>query len=184
MKKLTIVFAIMFTAIFAHAQQTVIVQRPGILTDLVGAAGALIELPVALAEGIAVGTAEAAGALINGSTSVYVVPQAPVATTPVVTAVPGYTTPIVMTPAPVAKPVPVVPAAPPVLAVPVPAAPPAIPTVVPSSSVTITSYSPSGVVSVTRPVSAYETGNITVPVPVEHRVGSSPFVNPYVYRPW
>ena len=173
MKKLTIVFAIMFTAIFAHAQQTVIVQRPGILTDLVGAAGALIELPVALAEGIAVGTAEAAGALINGSTSVYVVPQAPVATTPVVTAVPGYTTPIVMTPAPVAKPVPVV-----------PAAPPAIPTVVPSSSVTITSYSPSGVVSVTRPVSAYETGNITVPVPVEHRVGSSPFVNPYVYRPW
>ena len=175
MKKLTIVFAIMFTAIFAHAQQTVIVQRPGILTDLVGAAGALIELPVALAE--------AAGALINGSTSVYVVPQAPVATTPVVTAVPGYTTPIVMTPAPVVKPV-VVPATPPVLAVPVPAAPPAIPTVVPSSSVTITSYSPSGVVSVTRPVSAYETGNITVPVPVEHRVGSSPFVNPYVYRPW
>ena len=172
MKKLTIVFAIMFTAIFAHAQQTVIVQRPGILTDLAGAAGALIELPAALAEGIIVGTAEAAGALINGSTSVYVVPQAPVATTPVVTTVPGYTTPIVMTPAPVAKPVVV------------PATPPAIPTVVPSSSVTITSYSPSGVVSVTRPVSAYEIGNITVPVPVEHRVGSSPFVNPYVYRPW
>lgn len=169
MKKLTIVFVIMFTAIFAHAQQTIIVQRPGILTDLVGAAGALIELPAALAEGIVVGTAEAAGSLIHGSTSVYVVPSAPVVTTPVVTTpvvttVPGYTTPIVTTPAPVVTRPVVVP-------------PPA------QSSVTITTYSPSGVVSVTRPVSAYETGNITIPVPVEHRVGSSPFVNPYVFRP-
>ena len=166
MKKFAIALTIMFVAVFAHAQQTIVVQRPGILTDLAGVAGALVELPAALAEGIVVGTAEAAGSLIHGSTSVYVVPPAvttPVVTAPVITTVPGYTTPIVTTPAPVVtRPVVVPPPAP--------------------SSVTITTYSPGGVVSVTRPTSAYETGNITIPVPVEHRVGPGPYVNPYVRR--
>jgi len=164
MKKLVITI-VLFAAIFmtVNAQTTVVVNRPGILTDLAGAASALVQLPVSLAEGIVVGTAEAAGSLINGSTSVYVVPQTPVVTTPVVTTVPGYPTPIVTTPAPVVtRPV--------VVAPPVPA------------TTTITTYSPGGVVSVTRPVSTYETGNIVIPAPVEYRVGTSPYVNPYIRR--
>lgn len=176
MKKTLIAITIMFTALFVHAQTTVVVQRPGLLTDLAGAAGALVELPAALAEGIVVGAAEAAGSLIHGSTQVYVVPQTPVVTTtpvvtsPVITTVPGYTTPIVTTPAPVVTR--------PVVVAPAPA----------TTTITTTTHSIGGTVTttVTRPISSYETpsvGRVIVPVPVEHRVGPSPLANPYVFRP-
>ena len=50
-----------------HAQQTVIVQRPGIFTDI---ATALVAVPAAALTGIVEGTVESVGSLINGSTTV------------------------------------------------------------------------------------------------------------------
>lgn len=48
----------------------------------------------------------------------------------------------------------------------------------------ITNYGNGTAVTVTRPASAYELGGTVIaPVAPEHRVGSSPFVNPYIYRP-
>jgi len=53
---------------------------------------------------------------------------------------------------------------------------------VPSTTV-ITRYGDGSVTTVTRQVSAYELGpNVVIPVDPAHRVGSSPHVNPYVYR--
>ena len=156
----------------AHAQTTVIVQqRPGILTDLVNVAEALITLPLAAAEGIVVGTAEAVGALLHGSNDVYIVPQPQVlAPAPVVVAPQPQvvvTAPVVVAPQPQV-----------VVTAPVVAAPQ------PVTTITTTTRSAGGIVTttVTRPASAYELGTPLAPVPVEHRVGSSPFVNPYVYR--
>ena len=94
MKKLILTLTIgllAFTA--AHAQQTIIVQRPGIFTNLASAAGSIITLPLAVAEGIVVGTAEATGSLIHGSTQIVVTPSAKL--------VPG---PLVCVPAPVVVP--------------------------------------------------------------------------------
>ena len=128
-----------------HAQQTIIVQRPGIFTDLASAAGAIITLPLAVVEGVVVGTADAAGSLIHGSTEIVVVPPATSVPTPLV----------------IASPQPVQ----------------------PSTTIT-TRYSDGSVVQVTKPASAYELGSvILLPVDPNHRVGSSPHVNPYVYRP-
>ena len=62
-----------------HAQQTVIVQRPGIIADITTATGMILSLPFAFAEGIVVGSAEAVGSMLHGSTEVIVVPS----TTPV-----------------------------------------------------------------------------------------------------
>ena len=62
-----------------HAQQTVIVQRPGIFTELASAAGTIVSFPFAVVEGVVVGTAEAVGSVFHSSTEVIVVPS----TTPV-----------------------------------------------------------------------------------------------------
>ena len=59
MKKLTLILTLAICATFAHAQTTVVVQRPGLLTDLAGVAGALVAAPVIAAEGIVTGAAEA-----------------------------------------------------------------------------------------------------------------------------
>ena len=82
--------ALMTTA-SVHAQTTVVVQRPGLLSGLVDTAEALLLLPLAVAEGVVVGTAEAADAILCGSTTVYTAP-APVVVSPA---------PVVVAPAPV-----------------------------------------------------------------------------------
>ena len=128
-----------------HAQQTIIVQHPGILTEIATATTTIISLPFALAEGVVVGSAEVVGSILHGSAEVIMVPSA----TPVPAQV------FVGTPQPVQ----------------------------PSTTIT-TRYSDGSVVQVTRPASAYELGSvILLPVDPNHRVGSSPHVNPYVYRP-
>ena len=141
-----------------HAQQTIIDHRTGIFTDLASAAGAIITLPLAVVEGVVVGTADAAGSLIHGSTEIVVVPPA--------TAVPAAT---VCVPAPSTSFAPVV----------VPHAPAVIPT-----TTIITTHGDGTVTTVTRQVSAYELGPVILtPVDPNHRVGASPHVNPYVHRP-
>ena len=140
-----------FTAIHA---QTVVIQRPGILTDL---ATALVGVPATAVTGIVVGTVEAAGSLIHGSTEIVVVPPArPISP------------PMVVTPAPV-------------MATP-PAAVTLAPAAIPSTTI-ITTHGDGSVTTVTRQASAYELGPVILtPVDPTYRVGSSPYVNPYVYR--
>ena len=141
-----------------HAQQTIIVQRPGIFTDLASAAGSIITLPLAVVEGIVVGSADAAGYLIHGSTEIVVVPPAK--------PVPGTTVPVVAVPVHQASVV-------------VPRAPAVIPT-----TTIVTTNGDGTVTTVTRSASAYELGSVIMtPVSPSHRVGTSPQVNPYVYRP-
>ena len=181
MKKLF--FAILaFCAVLStvHAQQTIVIRRPGILTDLAEAAGAIATLPLAVAEGVMIGTAEAAGTLLHGSNRVVVTPAPVVMPAPLV----------VSTPAVVQVPVAVQPRA--IVPAPVVTAPASSVTVTTSASVaapaapmtTITTvYRDGRTVSVTREASAYELGGAVIaPVLPEHRVGSSPFVNPYIYR--
>ena len=140
-----------FTAVHA---QTVVIQRPGILTDL---ATALVGVPANTVTGIVVGTVEAAGSLIHGSTEIVVMPPA----TPI-------SPPIVVTPAPVMATSPVA----------VSLAPAAIPT-----TTIVTTHGDGTVTTVTRQASAYELGPVVLtPVDPMHRVGPSPHVNPYVYR--
>ena len=158
MKKLTIALILgllVFTSL--HAQQTVVIERPGVFTDLASAAGAIIALPLVAVEGIVVGTVEAAGSLIHGSTQIVVVPPA--------RPVPA---PVVVTPAPV-------------MATP-PAAVTLAPAAIPTTTI-ITTHGDGTVTTVTRRASAYELGpTVLAPVDPTHRVGSSPLVNPYVYR--
>ena len=71
-----------------HAQQTVIVQHPGIITDITTATGTILSLPFAFAEGVVVGTAEAVGSLLHGSTEVIVMPSTTPVSAPVVVATP------------------------------------------------------------------------------------------------
>jgi len=147
----------LFLAILAfipvHAQQTVVIERPGVLSDLASAVSAIVALPIVAVEGIVVGTAEATGSLLHGSTTVIVAPSA--------------------------KPVPT-PSA--VIPVPVSTAVKTPPVLIPTTTI-VTTHSDGTVTTVTRRASAYELGpNIVVPVDPAHRVGSSPFANPYVYR--
>ena len=92
------VCALMSTA-SVHAQTTVVVKRPGLLSGLVDTAEALLLLPLAVAEGVVVGTAEAADAILNGTTTVYTTTPATVYASPA---------PVVVSPAPVVAPAPVV----------------------------------------------------------------------------
>ena len=140
-----------FTAVHA---QTVVIQRPGILTDL---ATALVGVPATAVTGIVVGTVEAAGSLFHGSTQIVVVPPArPVSP------------PMVVTPAPV-------------MATP-PAAVTLAPAAIPTTTI-VTTHGDGSVTTVTRQASAYELGPVILtPVDPTHRVGPSPHVNPYVYR--
>lgn len=141
----------------AHAQQPVVIQHPGILTDLATAAGAIVTLPLAAVEGFVVGTAEATGSLIHGSTQIVVMPPA----------------------RPVSPPMVVIPA--PVMATP-PAAVALAPAAIPATTI-ITTHDDGSVTTVTRQASAYELGPVILtPVDPSHRVGPSPHVNPYVYR--
>ena len=160
MKKLLIALSLgllAFTTV--HAQHTtVVIQRPGILTELATTAGTIVALPFAVVEGIVIGTTEAVSEMIHESTEVIVMPPAK----PV--------------PAPIAIP----PA--PVVVMP-PAAVKTAPTIAPTTTIT-TRYDDGSVVQVTRQASAYELGPGPVIVPVDpaHRVGSSPHANPYVFR--
>jgi hypothetical protein len=170
MKKL--IFSILGLMTFAtvHAQQTVVIKRPGIFTDLAGAATALVMLPAAAATGIVEGTVEAFRDAVAGSTTVITTP-APVVTPPRIVAPPA---PAIVTPPRIVAPPPAAVVAP----VPVVVAPTAVP-----STTIVTRYSDGSVTSVTRQASAYELGpNIVVPVDPAHRVGTSPHVNPYVFR--
>jgi hypothetical protein len=92
------VCALMATA-SVHAQTTVVVKRPGLLSGFVDTAEALLLLPLAVAEGVVVGTAEAADAILNGTTTVYTTTPATVYASPA---------PVVVSPAPVVAPAPVV----------------------------------------------------------------------------
>ena len=153
MKKLILTLTIGLMAVSAtHAQQTVVIQRPGVFTDLASAAGAIIALPFAVTEGIVVGTAEAAGSLIHGSTQIVVTPPAkPVPGLSVCVPAPGPSAPVV-----------------------VPHAPAAIPT-----TTIVTTHCDGTVTTVTRQASAYELGPVVLtPVDPNHRVGASPHVNP------
>lgn len=159
MKKLILALILGLMAVTTiHAQQTVVIERPGVLTDLASAAGAIVALSLAAVEGIIVGTVEAADTLIHGSTQIVVAPPA--------RAVPA---PIIVTSAPVMV-------APPVV---VKTAPVAVPT-----TTIVTTHSNGTVTTVTRQASAYELGPVILPpVAPTNRVGTSPLVNPYVYRP-
>ena len=160
MKKISLALLLGLLVISSlYAQQTVVIERPGVLTDLANAAGTIVALPLAVVEGIVVGTTEAAGSLLHGSTQVIVtVPAKPVPT------------PTVIVPAP-----PIV-TSPPVMVAPSSA-------VIPTTTI-VTTYSDGTVTTVTRQASAYEHGPvILIPVNPTHRVGSSPHVNPYVFRP-
>ena len=170
MKKLLLSILGLMTLTAVHAQQTVVIERPGIFTDLAHAATALVTLPVAAAAGIVEGTVEAVRDTVTGSTTVITTPA------------PIVVQPRVIVPAPVVAPAPVVVAPRVVTLAPVVVAPRVVAPAVPSTTV-ITRYGDGSVTTVTRQVSAYELGpNVVIPVDPAHRVGSSPHVNPYVYR--
>ena len=85
MKKTFLTLGLALMAVTAvHAQQSVVIERPGVLTDLASATGAIVALPLAAVEGIVVGTVEATGALIHGSTTVVVTDPAVRVSAPVV----------------------------------------------------------------------------------------------------
>lgn len=169
MKKILLSVIGLMTFATVHAQQTVVIERPGIFTDLANAATALVALPAAAVGGIVVGTVEGVKDVVTGSTSVVMTP-APVVVAPRVMIAPA---PAVVTPAPVIV-------APPIVSPDCYRTPH-----VSTTTITTQTVSPSGSVTVqsyTRPISAYEIGVPIAPVPVEHRVGTSPCVNPYIYR--
>ncbi len=89
MKKLSIVllFSIL-TLTAAYAQETVVIQRPGIFTDIATATGVVLSLPFSIAEGVVVGAVEATSTLIQGSTEVIIVPRTTPVSVPVVIANP------------------------------------------------------------------------------------------------
>jgi len=81
MKKLLLSILGLMTLTAVHAQQTVVIERPGIFTDLAHAATALVTLPVAAAAGIVEGTVEAVRDTVTGSTTVITTP-APIVVQP------------------------------------------------------------------------------------------------------
>lgn len=182
MKKILFSVIGLMTLATVHAQQTVVIERPGIFTDLANAATALVVMPAAAATGIVAGTVEAFKDVVTGSTTVITTP-APVVVAPRVV-VPSV--PAVVAPAPVVVQPPAVVAPAPVMVAPPIVSPDCYRTPhVSTTTITTQTVSPSGSVTVqsyTRPISAYETGVPIAPVPVEHRVGTSPYVNPYIYR--
>lgn len=162
-----------------HAQQTVVIERPGIFTDL---ATALIGVPAAAAVGIVEGTVESVRDIVLGSTAVVTTPAPVIVRQPVVTA------PVVVQQRQVVVTSPLVAGRPSTTVVTTTPAPVMVtPQVVVQPQPTtciITNYGNGTTVTVTRPASAYELGGAVIaPVAPDHRVGSSPFVNPYVYRP-
>ena len=89
MKNLSIVLLFnILTLTTVYAQETVVIQRPGIFTDIATATGMILSLPFSIAEGVVVGAVEATGSLFQGSTEVIVVPRATSVSVPVVVAQP------------------------------------------------------------------------------------------------
>lgn len=180
MKKTILAFLIgcaLFSTV--QAQQTVVIERPGIFTDL---ATALIGVPAAAAVGIVEGTVESVRDIVSGRTTVITAPPPVIVQQPVVTA------PVVVQQRQVVVTSPIVAGRPSTTVVtttsaPVVVAPQVVVQPQPTTSI-ITNYGNGTSVTVTRPASAYELGGTVIaPVAPEHRVGSSPFVNPYIYRP-
>ena len=95
MKKMILAILTACVLTTAAQAQTVVVQRPSLLSDLAETVGALVALPIvlpiAVAEGVVSGTAEAADSILHGRREVYVAP-APVVVAPA---------PVVVAPAPV-----------------------------------------------------------------------------------
>ena len=89
MKKLSItLFFSILTLTSVYAQETVVIQRPGIFTDIATATGVVLSLPFSIAEGVVVGAVEATGSLIQGSTEAIVVPKTTPVSVPVIVANP------------------------------------------------------------------------------------------------
>ena len=89
MKKISIaLFYSILTLTSVYAQETVVIQRPGIFTDIASATGMILSLPFSIAEGVVVGAVEATGSLFQGSTEVIVVPRTTSVSVPVVVANP------------------------------------------------------------------------------------------------
>lgn len=167
MKKAVLVFLLVLTFTVAHAQ-TIVIERPGILTDL---STALIGVPCAAAVGVIQGVVDAGRNLVCGSTTIItnpapvVIPQRQViVTSPFVI---GWSSTSVTTTT--LAPIPVVPGV----------------AVQPHPTTTIvTNYGDGTSVTVTRPAGGFELGSgVVYPVAPEYRVGSSPLVNPYIHRP-
>lgn len=160
-----------------HAQQTVVIERPGIFTDLVTA---LIEVPTSAAVGIVEGTVEAVRDVVTGRTTVVTTPAPIIVRQPVVTAPVVFPQrQVVVTPLVIERPSTTVVTT---TSAPVTVAPQVVIQPQPQTSI-VTSYDNGTTVTVTRPASAYELGStVIIPVAPNHRVGPSPFVNPYVYR--
>lgn len=158
MKKISLALLLGLLAFIpVHAQQTVIIERPGVLSDLASAVSAIVALPIVAVEGIVVGTTEAVGSMIHETTEIVITP--PAKPVPVPSAV--IPAPVVVMPSTAVKTAPVI---------------------KPTTTI-VTTYGDGTVTTVTRQASAYELGpNIAVPVDPAHRVGSSPFANPYVHR--
>ena len=160
MKK--ILLAILGLTVFAtaHAQQTVIVQKtPGLLEGIVDAAVAVATAPVVFGTAIVSGVEEVFAPAVVGRTHVTVLPQPAVVVSPVPP--PAVIAPQVVSPESCRAPH------------------------VSTTTITTQTVSPGGAIMVqsyTRPISAYEMGIPSVPVPIEHRVGTAPYVNPYVFR--
>ena len=169
MKKLILSVLGLMAFATVQAQQTVVIERPGVFSDLANAATALVTLPAAVVTGIVIGTVEGVKDIVTESTTVITTP-APAVVPPQVAVPPPAVVqpPVVVTPPPAVVQTPIV-------VTPSPA-------VVPSTTI-ITRYGDGSVTAVTRQASAYELGpNIVVPVDPAHRVGTSPHVNPYVFR--
>ena len=164
MKKLIFTLTISLLGFTAVHAQTVIVQKtPGLLEGLVDAAVAVATAPVVFGTAIVSGVEEVFSPAIVGTTRIAVIPQ------PVPVVIPA--------PAVIAQP------PPPAVVTPVPAVVPHAPAAIPTTTI-ITTHGDGTVTTVTRQASSYELGPlILTPVDPAHRVGTSPLVNPYVYRP-
>ena len=89
MKKIsTTLFFGILTLTSVYAQETVVIQRPGIFTDIASTTGVILSLPFSIAEGVVVGAVEATGSLFQGSTEIIVVPKTTPVSVPVVIANP------------------------------------------------------------------------------------------------
>ena len=181
MKKLILTLTIGLMAFSTVHAQTVIVQKtPGLLEGIVDAVVAVTTAPVVFGTAIVSGVEEVFTPAVVGRTHVTVLPQPAVVVSPA-------PPPAVIAPHAIVAPVPpvVVPTHP-VAVAPQVVFPECCRTLhVSTTTITTQTVSPGGAVTVqsyTRPVSAYEIGVPSVPVHIEHRVGTSPAVNPYVYR--
>ena len=84
-KKILTLLLGLLTLTTVHAQHTtVVIQRPGFLTELATTAGTIVALPFAVVEGIIIGTTEAVSEMIQAKPvpAPIAIPPAPVVVTP------------------------------------------------------------------------------------------------------